>query len=171
MSRAAPPQPSEASPSVRTFVLRFCSILVLLEALIFFVLWQEAVFRPYAAWNATLTALCLGPFLDGVQATGNVISAPGFSISVRAGCDAYQAIAVFLAGVVAFPAPRSRKLWGALAGVVVLLALNLARLGALLWTGIHHPASFDLMHLEILPALYVAGALASLLGWIVWARP
>lgn len=163
--------PAEGSrPSVRAFVLRFTLTFAVLEALVLLVLWQARWFEPYAAWNAALTAAGLRPFLEGIASSGSVLMLPGFSISIRPGCDAYQAIAVLMAGVLAFPAPTARKWLGAIVGTLVLLALNLVRLGALLWTGARHPAHFELMHLEVLPALYVAAALGLLLSWILWAR-
>src|SRR5262245_44418894 len=82
---------------VRTFVLRFVLFFVALEALVRLALWYRPIFAPYAEVNARLTALLVAPFLDGAQATGAYLSAPGFSILVRPGCDAYQASAVLIA--------------------------------------------------------------------------
>lgn len=162
--------PQDQPASVRAFVLRFALAFVLLEALVYLVLWSAPVFEPYAALNARLTAVLLGPFLEGTQAHGAVLSAPAYSIQVRPGCDGYQASAVLLAGILAFPAPRARKWIGATLGIALLLLLNLLRLAALLWTGVHHAALFQRMHLEILPAVFVGAALFLLLGWALWAR-
>lgn len=170
-ARTATRPREDGPPSVRRFVLSFCLAFLVLEAVVLLVLWEARWFDPYAVWNARVTALCLRPFLEGVQAIDGVLTAPGFSIQVRPGCDGYQASAVLLAGVLAFPASRARKWQGALLGTALLLALNPLRLGALLWTGVHHPGSFDLMHLEVLPALYVLAALVTLFAWILWARP
>jgi exosortase/archaeosortase family protein len=164
----APAQPG--SPLVRTFVLRFVVLFTLFEALVYMVLWRAPVFQPYAELNARLTALLFGPLLEGVSVMQATLVTPGYSIVVRPGCDAYQACAVLLAGVIAFPAPPKRKLAGAAIGVSALLVLNLARLAALLWAGVHQPEHFDLLHLEILPALFVAASLCLLFGWILWAR-
>lgn len=155
---------------VRTFVLRFVLVFVALEAFVRVALWYQPWFAPYAELNARLTAFLLQPFLDEASASGAFLTAPGFSILVRPGCDAYQASAVLLAGITAFPAPRARKFYGALAGVAALLFLNLLRLAALLWTGIHHREHFELMHIEVLPALFVGVSLVLLLGWAVWAQ-
>jgi exosortase/archaeosortase family protein len=155
---------------VRTFVLRFAMAFLLLEAFVYFVLWHARWFTPYAEVNAYLTAVLLGPFLEGARASGEHLVSPTFSILVRPGCDSYQASAVLLAGIAAFPAALGRKLLGALVGVGCLMLLNLARLGALLWTGVHHRERFELMHLEVLPAVFVGASLLLLLGWALWAR-
>jgi exosortase H (IPTLxxWG-CTERM-specific) len=133
-------------------------------------LWNAPFFDPYAGWNARMTAALLGPFLEGTRAQGAYLSAPTFSLHVRPGCDSYQASAVLLAGIAAFPAPLARKLIGAGLGVAALQALNLGRLAVLLWTGVHHRTLFERMHLEILPAVFVVAALVLLLGWATWVR-
>jgi len=158
------------APSVRAFVLRFVVAFALLEALVYLVLWRDAVFAPYAALNARLTAALFGPLLGGVQVVEATLVTPLYSIMVRPGCDAYQASAVLLAGVTAFPATLRRKLVGAAVGVGALAVLNLARLATLLWAGMHRPDWFDLLHVEVLPALFVAASLGLLLGWALWAR-
>lgn len=169
---AAPngPPPASGPSPVRAFVLRFVLAFVVLEALVLLVLQHGPWFAPYAEWNARLTAALLGPLLDDARAVGGSLVAPSFSISIRPGCDAYEASAVLVAGIVAFPAPLGRKWIGALVGVACLLAVNLLRLAALLWTGVHHPDLFEAMHLEILPIGIVAVSLGLLVGWALWAR-
>lgn len=162
--------PATGQGSLRAFVLRFALAFVLLEAFVYLVLWHPFWFTPYAELNARLTAVLFSPFLEGLNARGAHLASPGFSMLVRPGCDGFQASAVLLAGVWAFPAPRSRKWIGAVGGVAAMLALNLLRLGGLLWTGIHHRAQFELMHIQILPGLFVGAALFLLLGWALWAR-
>ena len=152
------------------FALRFGLAFLLLEAFVYLVLWHPSWFTPYAEINARLTALLLAPFVEGLIAQGAYLASPEFTMLVRPGCDGYQACAVVLAGVWAFPAPRSRKWIGAVVGVAAMLALNPLRLAALLWTGIHHRAQFELMHIQVLPGLFVGAALFLLLGWAVWAR-
>lgn len=174
MSRGKPSRPAAAPPTgarlARTFVLRFVLAFAVLEAFVLLVLYHSPWFAPYAAANAQLSAWLLGPFLEGVRATEGYLIAPTFSLSVRPGCDSYQASAVLLAGIVAFPAPAARKWIGGLVGVTCLQLLNLFRLAVLLWTGVHHRVHFDLMHLEILPVVFVAVALGLLFGWALWAR-
>ena len=171
MPRSDRAHATEGQPvSLRGFVLRFALVFAVLEALVYLVLWYSPFFAPYAEWNARMTAVLLNPFLEGTRAQGGYLIAPTFSMQVRPGCDSYQASAVLLAGIVAFPAPLARKLLGAGLGLAILLALNLLRLAALLWTGVHQRALFQSMHIEILPAVFVGAALCLLLTWATWAR-
>jgi exosortase/archaeosortase family protein len=155
---------------VAGFLLRFALAFALLEVLIFAFLWKDPVFLPYARVNARLTAALLSPWVEGIVASGASLAAPGNAILVRPGCDSFQASAVLLAGIAAFPAPLQKKLAGAGIGLVLLLGLNLLRLGAILLTGIHRPELFDAMHLEILPGVFMVSALTLWMAWALWAR-
>ncbi len=155
---------------MRGFVAKFLLVFTALELLICLLLWRDSWFAPYAAVNARLSAALLAPWIEGVQSLHGYLIAPTFSINVRPGCDAYQASAVLLAGIAAFPAPLVRKIAGAAAGIGVLLVLNLFRLGAILWTGIHRPGLFDTMHLEVLPAGLFFMALGLFLVWALWVK-
>jgi len=53
---------------------------------------------------------------------------------------------------------------------VLLLSLNLVRLGALLLTGVYRPTLFDSMHLEILPGFFLIFALFLWICWALWVR-
>lgn len=172
MSRRSPaPAPPRPRSPVLGFLARFVLVFAALECLIVFGLWRDSWFAPQAALNARLSALLCAPWIEGVQGVSSYLIAPTYAINIRPGCDAYQASAVLLAGIAAFPAPWTRKLWGALLGVLVLLVLNLVRLGAILWVGIHHRELFETMHLEVLPAVFLFVAVFLWLGWIAWVRP
>ncbi len=158
------------SPELRAFALRFALGFLVLEAFVYLVLWHPSWFVPYAEWNARLAAGLMAPFFEVLEAKGAYLVTPSYSIHVRPGCDGYQASAVLLAGVLAFPARRAHKWIGALVGVASLLALNLLRIAALLWTGVHHPQHFKLIHLQVLPGVFVAAALFLLFSWALWAR-
>lgn len=162
---------SEGRPfTVRAFVLRFVLGFVALEAVVYFLLWRGAWFEPYAELSARLAAALMRPFVDDVQAVGMLLVSPTFSLHVRPGCDGYQASAVLLAGIAALPASRADKLLGAAIGVILLQGLNVLRLVALLWTGIHHRGLFDRMHLEVLPAVFAVTALLLLFAWALWTQ-
>lgn len=152
------------------FLWRFALVFAAVEILITFFLWKDPIFQPYAELNARLTAALLSPWLEGVQASERFLISPLFTIQIRPGCDSYQASAVLLAGIAAFPAPLLKKLSGAAIGLVLLLGMNVLRLAAILLTGIHRPTLFNVMHLEILPGVFVVAALALWLAWALWSR-
>lgn len=167
----SPTEPAPPSVSPRTFLLRFALAFAILEGLVYGLLWREAWFAPYARWNAAGTAWLFGPWVEGLRASASYLMLEGASIVVKPGCDAYQASAVLLAGIVAFPATARQRLLGAALGLVVLSGLNLLRLGTILLVLQHRPELFDRMHVEVLPGVFVLTALGLWLGWILWVRP
>lgn len=152
------------------FVLRFALAFALLEGLVYFVLYRDTWFEPYAALNARVCAWVLAPFVEGVRASGAYLHASTFALDIRPGCDSYQSSAVLLAGIAAFPAPLRRKLVGVAAGVTILLLLNFARLGTMLLVCVRWPKAFDTLHLEVMPAILLFAALSLWLAWALWAR-
>jgi len=170
---AAPPRARSAwkDRPVLVFLLRFALGFAVLETLVYLVLWRDALFAPYARFSAQLAALAFRPWVAGLQTLDSALVSAQFSIQVRPGCDSYQASAVLLAGIAAFPAPLGRKVVGALLGVSVLFVLNVARLGTILLVGIHRRELFDRMHLEILPGVFLFAALGLWLAWTSWVRP
>jgi exosortase/archaeosortase family protein len=74
---------------------------------------------------------------------------------------------LFVAAVLAYPATGRQRLLGVLAGLPLLLGLNLARLVALGWIGVRVPRLFTQAHELWMQAFII---LAVALSWIVWAR-
>ena len=102
-----------------------------------------------------------------VTVHGKSISSTQAALSIERGCDAIHPSALFLAGVLAFPASLWKKVGGAVAGVAMLLAVNLVRIISLFYVRIHFPAAFEIMHVEVWQALFI---FLALLCWIVWVR-
>jgi exosortase/archaeosortase family protein len=71
-------------------------------------------------------------------------------------CDAMEANLLFVAAVVAFPAPWPRKVAAAIAGVGALIAVNVVRICSLYFVGVHLPTAFEIVHLELWPLAMVA---------------
>ncbi|TWT44167.1 Transmembrane exosortase [Phycisphaerae bacterium RAS1] len=106
----------------------------------------------------------------GFQAavTGQSISGD-FSVTIIKGCDAMEPKALFIAAVLAFPAPWRRKLAGMIAGLLALIAINLFRIVSLYWIGAKAPAWFDLAHLEVWQSILVLVSVALWVLWALWA--
>jgi len=167
-SRGKRPLPQELSQgaSVRRFLLIFGLSFAGFMAFTYQVLYLDALFVPWATLNGRLCALLLAPFLEDVVSRGDILSAEGFSVQILRGCDSFQASAVLLAGVVAFPATWRERLVGAGLGLLFLFLLNLARLCIMLLVGLHKPSLFDMFHTQLMPIVFVLAALGA---WMVWA--
>jgi exosortase/archaeosortase family protein len=109
--------------------------------------------------------------LMGQQATvfGDTISSSQFSIGIKMGCDAVEPMALFAAGILAFPALFRKKLVGLLAGLFVIFVLNIVRIATLFLVGIKYPDLFEVMHFEVWQAIFIVVAIGLWFIWLSWA--
>jgi exosortase H (IPTLxxWG-CTERM-specific) len=144
------------------------AILILLFYLTYRNPWFEShIFTPLVNIYAWLSGQVLLLFGYDVVIYGDIISSSGFSVSVKKGCDAAEPMAIFVAGVLAFPALISRKLVGLGIGLGILFLLNIIRIITLYLTGVHNPDYFESMHLAVWQVAFIAVAV---LLWFLWLR-
>ena len=75
--------------------------------------------------NARASVAVLNVFGVGARAIDTNITSSRYSVNIKHGCDAIEPIALFVAAVLAFPAPLRTKWPGLLIGTLVLPALNI----------------------------------------------
>ncbi len=139
--------------------------------LVFYVFWlskfaDTRVQPAIASLNAGISGFFLNLFGQGTTASGDIISSAAFSTSVRRGCDAVEAMALFIAAVLAFPARAKHKGFGVIAGILVLFALNIIRIMSLFLTGVYFPSAFELMHVEVWQILFIFFAIGLFFIWL-----
>lgn len=150
------------------FFVFIVAILILLFYLTYRNPWFEShIFTPLVNIYAWLAGQVLLLFGYDVVIYGDIISSSGFSVSVKKGCDAAEPMAIFVAGVLAFPALISRKLVGLGIGLGILFLLNIIRIITLYLTGVHNPDYFESMHLAVWQVAFIAVAV---LLWFLWLR-
>ena len=116
--------------------------------------------------NARASAALLNVFGEGAQAIDTNITSKRYSVNIKHGCDAIEPIALFVAAVLAFPAPLRTKWPGLLIGTLVLTALNIVRIISLFYVGVHWQSAFETMHEDVWQPAFVV---FSLFFWVVWA--
>lgn len=161
----------ELRRSVLRFAIVFAVVIGALVAAYHLLLVNTPPFDAYMTINARASAWLLG--IVGVEAVATgptVVLADGASVSVRRGCDAIQPTAIFLAAVVAFPAPLRRKLLALAIGVPFLLAINLVRIISLVLVA-DRPTIFDTMHENLWPAAFIFIAVALFVVWTITLTP
>ncbi|HNB81441.1 MAG TPA: exosortase H [Chitinophagaceae bacterium] len=147
------------------FLILFAVLYIGFELAYFNDFLYQHVFYPvnkgFAWLSAKLLTVC------GLPAHSNADSILNdtFSITVKQGCDSLEALAIFLCGVIAFPARMKIKLWGLLIGTSIILFMNLIRLMSLFWIGLYHFDLFDLFHLEIWQGYFIVQSIAL---WVIW---
>ena len=146
--------------------------LFLLQLAVFnalFIVWivSSGPFERYLELNASVSAGILRLIgQSDVQSDGTLIHSSQSSLTIKQGCDGIQALAIYLAGVFAFPVPWRCKLPGILWGSVFLLTANLVRIITLHFAQVYRPDSFEMLHVDIWQPVFI---LLALVAWLFWA--
>lgn len=179
MAQKRPVAPASSSPDSEpvpfwrknrrelTFLLLFVAVLGVSFTLISLNWVNDHVIEPFTAGIARVSGATLDLLGQDVRMQGTVIRGRKFAVNIRNGCNGVEAMLIFLAAVVAFPAPWKSRLLGLALGIVAIQAVNLVRVVALYLTGAYFPAWFDASHTVVWQTVVI---LFSVLLWIVWAN-
>jgi exosortase H (IPTLxxWG-CTERM-specific) len=129
----------------------------------------EGFFAWYLNRYARLSAFVLNVAGYDVRVYGSIINSQEFAVRVVRGCDAMEAKAMFVAAILAFPAPWRRKALGIAVGLPALVVANTLRIAALYAIGVHAPGWFDVSHLDVGQAIFIIVTVALWLVWLSWA--
>ncbi len=130
--------------------------------------WVNAnVIEPFTGGIARVSGATLDLIGQDVRMQGTIIRGSRFAVNIRNGCNGVEAMLIFLAAVLAFPAPWKSRLIGLAVGAVAIQAVNLIRVVALYLTGAYFPAFFDASHTVVWQTVVI---LFSVLLWILWAN-
>jgi exosortase H (IPTLxxWG-CTERM-specific) len=169
----APAPAPEAAPFWRrnrrelTFLILFLALLAGGFTLISVNWVNDHVVEPFTAGVARVSGAVLNLLGQDVTMQGTVIRSPRFSVNIRNGCNGVEAMLIFLAAVLAFPASWRSRLAGLGLGVVAIQIVNLIRVVALFLTGVYFPRIFASSHTVIWQTIVI---LFGVLLWIFWAN-
>jgi exosortase/archaeosortase family protein len=130
---------------------------------------REDFFARYLAVYARLAGLVLRLFDSGVRVVGNDIVGRT-SLTVAKNCDAMDVTLLFVAAIVAFPAPWKRRVLGIAAGCAALTLVNVLRIASLYFVDLRWPSAFETIHAEVWPLAIVVLAASAFLAWSRWAQ-
>lgn len=85
-------------------------------------------------------------------------------------CAALDALALFAATVLAFPASVRVKLKGLIVGGAIIWGFNVLRIAVLYAAGVNWPRLFDVLHEDVLALLLVLVSVACFAGWAARLR-
>jgi exosortase H (IPTLxxWG-CTERM-specific) len=128
---------------------------------------NDHVIEPFTGGVARVSGATLDLLGQDVRMQGTIIRGKRFAVNIRNGCNGVEAMLIFLAAVLAFPAPWRARLLGLVIGIVAIQAVNLIRVVALYLTGAYFPSWFDASHTVIWQTVVI---LFSVLLWILWAN-
>jgi exosortase/archaeosortase family protein len=94
-----------------------------------------------------------------ITCQGDIINLPNISLQVSFGCNGLEAVVLYAAAVIAFPAPWLKRAAGIAAGLLVIQVFNVLRLGGLAYFGFHYKQYFDVIHIYIAQGMSIAVSL------------
>jgi exosortase H (IPTLxxWG-CTERM-specific) len=128
---------------------------------------NDHAIEPFTAGIARVSGAVLDAIGQNVTMQGTIIRNSRFAVNIRNGCNGVEAMLIFLAAVLAFPASWRSRLLGLGLGILAIQVVNLIRVVALFLTGIYFPSLFDASHTVIWQTLVI---LSGVLLWIFWAN-
>lgn len=176
MARKRPNAPVSPAPDIPfwrknrrelTFLILFVVLLGGSFTLISLNWVNDHVVEPFTGGVARVSGATLDLLGQDVRMQGTIIRGRRFAVNIRNGCNGIEAMLIFLAAVLAFPAPWRARLLGLVLGAMAIQAVNLVRVVALYLTGAYFPSWFDASHTVVWQTVVI---LFSVLLWIVWAN-
>jgi exosortase H (IPTLxxWG-CTERM-specific) len=128
---------------------------------------NDHAIEPFTGGVARLSGAVLNLLGQHVALRGTVIQGPRFAVNIRNGCNGVEAMLIFLAAVLAFPAPWRWRLAGLALGILAIQVVNLVRVVSLYLTGAYFPRLFDTSHTVIWQSVVI---LFGVLLWVFWAN-
>ena len=132
--------------------------------------WYAPIYPDYLNGNAWVSSLLLRLLCQETQVTGATIHSPHFAIDIKPGCDALEPAWILISAVLSYPASLSQRLLGIGTGLLVILPLNLVRIGSLFLVGSYVPQFFPAIHLEIWPVVFIMTSVFIFTRWIRWTN-
>jgi len=92
--------------------------------------------------------------------------AKGFAIEMRDGCNAVNVTILLWSAMLAFPARLKMKVWGLLAGSLVIHAINIVRFISLFYIGQYSASWFDFAHGYLWESLLILDTMVVFWLWV-----
>jgi exosortase H (IPTLxxWG-CTERM-specific) len=128
---------------------------------------NDHVIEPFTGGIAKASGVVLGAVGQPVEREGTILRNARFAVNIRNGCNGVEAMLIFLAAVLAFPASWKSRLAGLGLGTLAIQLVNLIRVVALFLTGVYFPRIFDTSHTVIWQTIVI---LFGVMLWIFWAN-
>ncbi len=101
---------------------------------------------------------------------GPIITIAGISLHVKFGCNGLEAVLIYAAAIISFPATWKKKLLGIIAGFIVIQIINIIRIVTLAYSCIYFKDLFEYIHIYIAEGIMIAVTLGMYIYWIGYAK-
>jgi exosortase H (IPTLxxWG-CTERM-specific) len=147
------------------FVAKFAVAMIAFFALAAFNPVNEHVVVPLTLVGVRISAFLLGVAHEPVAVAGTVIRSSRFALDVQNGCNGVEAMLLLAAAIIAFPATLRSRIAGLVVGCIAIQAVNLVRIGSLVWLGEHHHDLFDFVHVGVWQSVVILASVAMFVLW------
>jgi exosortase/archaeosortase family protein len=121
---------------------------------------------PFTRMIAWLSHTILQILGANAWVAGAAVGIPGFAVEIKNNCNAIYEIGLYGAALVAYPATWRERALGFVCGAGLLYVANLIRVLALIGLGRYFPGGFQLAHVYLFQALFLALVAACWLTWL-----
>jgi len=121
----------------------------------------------YINSTSYLSGLILHIFDSSINTNNQIIAGKTFNIILSFGCEGSEPLAVFAAGIFAYPSDFKSKIIGLTIGLPLLYVLNIFRIILLYVIGTTYHQLFDIFHTTLFPIIFI---LFALFFWIIWIQ-
>lgn len=138
------------------FLILFFVLLALFEVPLLLPAVDKNVIVPVNGVITAISGAMLRLLGENVSVAGTVISGSCFAVDLKNGCNGIEATLFLVAAVLAFPAPPKQRVLAALAGGVLIQAVNFIRIISLYLLGCYQRGWFDAFHLAVWQSIIFA---------------
>lgn len=149
------------------FLLVLCGSLCALFSLLSLRPVDAWLVEPFTAGVARVSGALLLAIGQDVRMAGTLIEGASFAVNIRNGCNGLEAMVIFIAAVIAFPASLTRRALGTILGILFIYSINLLRVVGLYLTGLYLPQFFNVAHTVVAQTVLIIFTIAA---WLVWAQ-
>ena len=147
------------------FLVTFFLLLLIFELPLLLEPFDRHVVQPFTRGIAIVSGAALSLFTTDLRVSGTMLVSPCFSVNINNGCNGLEATLFLAAAVLAFPAAARARLIAAAIGIVLIQAVNLARVMSLYLIGCHRREWFDTFHLAVWQTIVFAVAILYFASW------
>jgi len=102
--------------------------------------------------------------------TGSIIHLPSISLDVRFGCNGLEAVMIYSVAVLAFPATWRKKVYGIVAGFLIIQIINILRIVGFAYAGVYLQNIFHYIHIYVAQGIMIAIALGTFFLYLAFTK-
>lgn len=164
--------PGSSALSIKRFAVTYLALMGVFFFLIGFKPIQDIIDLNgiYTTGVVVVTSKVLGLLSIPGAYHGSIIQLPSIALDVKFGCNGLEAVMIYSVAVIAFPASWKKKVTGVIAGFVIIQIVNVLRIAALAYSGVHFKSFFEYIHIYIAQGMMIAIALGVFFVYLNYAK-